>query len=54
MAKKYRVGRNGAAASLPFLLARKGPATGGERAVLHTPDGTIFVAKRGPAAGNDP
>ena len=53
MAKKYRVERDGAAASPPFLLARKGPASGGERAVLHKPDGKIIIAKRGPAAGND-
>jgi len=53
MAKKYRVERNGAAASSPFLLSRKGPATGGERAVPHGPDGKIIIAKRGPAAGSD-
>jgi hypothetical protein len=52
MAKKYGVGRSGAAASSSFLLSRKGPAEG-ERAVLQDGAGAISVAKRRPAAGNE-
>lgn len=38
MDKKYGMDRHGPPlASLPFLLPRKGPATTGERAVLHLP-----------------
>jgi hypothetical protein len=52
MAKKYGVGRSGAAASSPFLLSLKGPADG-ERAVLLDRAGAVSIAKRGrPAAGS--
>lgn len=52
MAKKYEVGPGGTAANSPFLLSLKGPADG-DRPVLRESGGAVFVAKRGPGAGNE-